>query len=202
MDDAWLGLVGVGVGVVGTLAATLLTSRSSEKLAAQARSAQRGDAVRELAAEAYVAAVEAIQWLSSMHVEDAADPKFAEEYVPRTATAMASLQTARQAITKAVALGGGESLSRITSETSDALTVLADSWEAAKAARVRILAASPGKMLTFHKSQFNRENGRLQASRLALVGFDGNDLPRDEIDQGSVLPGSLLFRLREATAAT
>jgi hypothetical protein len=170
-------------------------------LAEQARSAQRADAVRELAAEAYVAAVEAVQWLSSIHVEDAADPKFAEEYLPRTATAMASLQQARKAIAKAVALGGGETMSRITSETSDALTVLADSWEAARAARARILTTSPGKILTFYKSQFDREWGRLEASRLALVGFDGDDLPRDEIDQGSVLPGTLLFRLREATAA-
>lgn len=202
MWPSLIGLAGVTLGILGTLVTTRMTNRSNERVADGERTQKRNDGVRELTAEAYVAALDATQWLSVMHVEDSVDPRFAETYVPRTSAAVENLRQARRAIAKASALGGSAELSELTAATAAALSVLDDAWHSGQQYRSKLTDGSGSSSLkSFYARSFNREMQRLQQSRKQLIGFDGNDQPRDELDEGLVRPGSLLHRLREATRA-
>ncbi|MGI8947915.1 MAG: hypothetical protein ACR2FV_08075 [Ornithinimicrobium sp.] len=193
MDAAWLGLAGVIVGVAGTLLVTWINARAAAAQARQARQERRMDDVRQLAVEGYLAAVEAVGWLSTMHVEDSVDPQFAAEYSPKTDAAIAKLEEARRALGRVAGLGGSKELAEVAQETFSALIVLADAWRRAQEYRRRFLPGSK-----FEKAAFDREYARLDLARERICGFAG-ELPSKEIDQGQVLEGSLLYRLRQAT---
>jgi hypothetical protein len=60
MGSAWLSLVGVVVGVAGTLLVTWINSRAATEQARQARQDKRLDDVRERAVEGSLGAVEAV----------------------------------------------------------------------------------------------------------------------------------------------
>jgi len=204
LDSAWIGLAGVALGVIGTLVTTWMTTTANGRHAKEARREEHEHKVRELAAEAYVAAIEAVQWLSIMHVEDSIDPQFADEYLPKTEHAVARLRDARAAMTRVTALGGGGEVSKVAGDIAVALNVLDDAWHSAQDYRRRILAhkGPSTKSSEVTKRLFDREYERLQSSRKALSGFDGGDLPYKEIDQGNVLEGSLLSQLRQITAGS
>lgn len=196
-----IGLIGVVIGATGTLIAARMTTASAERVSREGRREEREYTVRNLAAEGYVYAVDAIQWLSTMHVEDSVDPKVAETYVPKTAEAVNKLREARQALMKAAALGGSGDLSRVTSETAVTLNMLDDAWHSTQHYCVELRKdQSSARMRAISKRLFDRSYQRLISARKALCGFEG-DLSYREIDQGNVLPDSLLYRLREASAA-
>lgn len=197
-DPALLALAGVLIGTASTLLVTSLTLNSNERIAKQARLASRSDRARELIAEGYANAVDALQWLTPMHVEDSVDPQFAEEYVPRTEEAIAKLRTARESVLKVAALGATSRLSGLAHEVAVAMNTVDDAWHGCQAARRSIVAgAGSESWKEFQHRHFDQDYSRLEAARKALTGFDGSRLPRDEIDAGTVLPESLLHRLRE-----
>ena len=109
MAPALLGLAGVVIGVAGTLLVTWINTRAATEQARQARQDKRLDDVRERAVEGYLAAVEAVAWLSTMHVEDSVDPHFEADYGPKTDAAMTKLEEARHALGRVAALGGTKS---------------------------------------------------------------------------------------------
>jgi hypothetical protein len=196
MDPAWSGVVGAGVGVAGVVIGTWITTRNSTSQAREERQAKRVDAVRELAVDGYIAAVEAVSWISTMHVEDYADPDFADEYVPKTAAAMAKLAEARQALNRVAALGANRELSEVGQETSLALAALADAWDNCANFRRKILAGQK----SMWEMSFDKHYERLNDIRKRLCGISA-DLPHQELDKGQVLEGSLLHALRAATSS-
>lgn len=198
MSDGWLGLIGVAVGVLGTLGTTWMVTAGTTRQNKEAQRQVRQDKVRELAATAYVDAVDAVQWLSSMHVEDSVDPDFAAEYGPKTQRAVTSLAAAQKSLTQVVALGGSADLATVASDTVTALGMLGDSWERCQEYRRRVVAAA-GKPSPMTERRFDEEYARLNSAREALCGTAAA-LPWREIDEGVVKEGSLLSRLRSATA--
>lgn len=204
LGAAWIGLVGVAVGVVGTLLTTWMTNSANARQAKEVRRYEREQWVRELAADACVAAVDAVQWLSTMHVEDSVDPEFALEYEPKTEHAIGRLEQAREAMARVAALGGSEDLVQVAGDTVVALNVLGDAWARTRDYRRRQVQAEEGGTQAsdpFATKRFNEEYARLGAARKALCGSAGA-LPWREIDQGNVLEGSLLYRLRQVTSST
>jgi hypothetical protein len=196
MGAAWLGLAGVIVGVAGTLAVTWMTTRTATQQAREARQAARFDSIRERAVEGYLAAVEAVGWLSSMHVEDSVDPRFEPEYGPKTALALEKLEDARSALGRVAGLGGSAVLTEVAQETFSALSVLGDAWQQAQHYRRSIVAGGGD----FSRKSFDHQYKRLDLVRERLCGMAA-ELPYKELDQGRVLAGSLLYRLRQATSA-
>lgn len=53
----------------------------------------------------------------------------------------------------------------------------------------------------WHREGFDRHYKGLKEARLQLTGFSEHTLPREEARQGSVIEGSVLYRLRRAIAA-
>ena len=199
MLAAIIGLIGVVIGVVGTLFVSVLTTKATERQSREARREERQDRARELAATAYVSAVEAVAWLSSMHVEDSVDPQFMPEYEPKTVRAIDALHSARRDLTQVSALGGSRALAEVVPDVVIALGTLGDSWEQAQ--HYRRWQVSGRKSLINADEAFDREYKRMDAARERLCGRK-TDLPSRETDEGLVLDGSLLGRLRAATAAT
>jgi hypothetical protein len=201
MGPALIGFAGVSLGIIGTLVVANLTARSAERLAERSRTEQRLQSVRQLAADAYVSAIEATAWLSAIHVEDSVDPQFAGSYGPKTARAVSSLRLAQKSMNKAAALGGSLPLVEIAIETARVLAVLDDAWHSGQEYRLKLVASrTEGK--AFYKKIFMVEYERLIQSRKALTGFDDKLQPRDEVDKGGLMPGSLLHQLREAIAVS
>jgi hypothetical protein len=130
-----------------------------------------------------------------MHVEDSVDPQFAAEYVPKTDAAMSKLEEARQALGRVAGLGGSKELAEVAQETFSALNVLADAWLQTQKYQRRLAAGQ-----TRWKKTFDQHYARLNSARQQLCGIEAG-LPSREIDQGQVLEGSLLYRLRKATSA-
>jgi hypothetical protein len=202
MGPAVIGLAGVVLGVVSSLFIARLSARSTQRLAERARTEERIQATRHLAADAYVAAVDSIAWLSTTHVEDSVDPQFSESYASKTERAVVSLRTAKQAMNKAAALGVDASLTDIATEAARLLDVLDDAWHGAQEYRLKMITTPSGKTGGFYERIFGIEYSRLGQARLALKGFDDGVIPRDEIDRGRILPGSLLHQLRNAIGLT
>lgn len=201
MDSTVAGLAGVALGTVGTLAAAHMSIRSSERVARRATHGQRAQATREKAAEAYVAAIEAVQWISIHHAEDSVSNNFAESYRPRTDSAVAKLREARRAVSFVAASGVAGDLPSLALETEVALSVLDDSWHLVQEYSLKVQAAKAGskQVLAIYQRMFDSNWRRLIASHMTLTGSDGSESNVDLIDQGTALQGSLLARLREAT---
>ena len=200
MDAGLASLGGVLLGSAATLAATWMTLRSARAQARDARRHDREDKVRTLAAEAYPAAIDAIQWLSTMHVEDSVDPQFAGEYLPKTEHAVARARRARELLSQVAALGGAPAFGQVALDTVVALESLDHAWHQAQDARRGLVSAKSERMDAFYDSQFEKEHERLSSARTRLCGFADHVLTRDEIDAGSVRAGSLLHQLREMTS--
>jgi hypothetical protein len=199
--SALIGLAGVLVGVAGSVWVTRLASATAAQAATAARREERLRTVRELAAEAYVDAVEAVAWLSTMHVEDSVDPKFADPYRPNTDRAVDQLRSARRALNKTAALSADDGLADLASEAARLLGVLDQDWHGCADARVRILQQDRSAPAAWHHEMFDRHYEGLKDARLRLTGFPEHTLPRDEVRQGSVMRGSVLHSLRQAIAA-
>ena len=201
LDAEWVGLIGVAVGTIGGLAGSWLMTVANASQARETRREDREQRAREMAAEAYVAAIEAVQWMSATHVEDSVDPQFEAEFRPKTERAVDHLRRAREAVTRVSALGGSAELVAVARETAVSLNVLDDAWHSAQKCRIKIVSmqGKTGPFADHYKRRFDEEFARLLAVRKALCGFGDTMLPQEEIDQGGVLPGSLLFRLRDAT---
>jgi hypothetical protein len=86
--------------------------------------------------------IEAVQWLSTMHVEDSVDPEFAAEYAPKTEHAIGRLRHAREALTRITALTGNDQVSSAASDAAVALNVLDDAWHGAQKHQRRPIAHS------------------------------------------------------------
>lgn len=201
MAAALIGLTGVIIGLVGTLLVARLTSAAAAQVATAAHLEERLRTVRELAADAHVDAVEAVAWLSTMHVEDSVDPKFADPYRPNTARAVDQLRSARRGLNKAAALSGGKELADLAAETARLLGVLDQDWHGYQDYRRRIVQQDRSAPTAWHQDMFARHYEGLREARLQLTGFSEHTLPREEARQGSVMEGSVLYRLRQAIAA-
>ncbi len=199
---ALIGLAGVIVGLVGSLLVARLTAEASARVATAAHLEERLRTVRELAVDAHVDAVEAIAWLSAMHVEDSVDPKFADPYEPNTARAVDQLRSARRGLNKAAALSGGKELADLAAETARLLGVLDQDWHGCQEYRRRIVQQDRSAPATWHKDMFTRHYEGLLEARLRLTGFPEHTLPREEVRQGGVAEDSVLYRLRQAIAAS
>jgi hypothetical protein len=205
MDAGIATLFGVALGTGGTLLATRMSLQASSQQAADARREGRQAQVRELAADAYAASVEAIQWIGTHNVEDSVSPRFEAEYAPKTARALERLRYARELMGKVAALGGGQEFSKLTVDVVVALQTLDHSWHETQEYRRRLDSdkaanTSTGKLHDLYRRMFDENWNRLLSSRERLCGFDGSDLTREEIDAGSVREGSLLYRLRDMTS--
>ena len=80
-------------------------------------------------------------------------------------------------------------------ETFSSLNILADAWSQTQKYRRQLIAGDKS-----WEKAFDQHYNRLNAARERLCGIAA-DLPSREIDQGQVLEGSLLHRLRTATSS-
>lgn len=222
MDGAWLGLAGVVVGSATSFAATWVNTRAGAKNARNERLAARAQQVRENLGSAFLDSTEALQWLSNQHVEDSVSPHFADSYRPRTEAALVKLRTARRTFGLVATQGISLELSELCMQVSVTLNTLDDAWhqcqeyaskladarekEKALAEQAQLQATQAGeapsgkKPRTFaetYKRMFDTSYDRLLKSREALTGLDGGARYHEEVDQGVVLSGSLLHRVRE-----
>lgn len=189
-------IIGALIGALATMVAARRTAESNAKIAREDRERERKDRISELIAEGYVAALEAIQWLSTLHVEDSVDPQFEAEYGPKTERAVTKLRAARQSILKAAALGGDPPVPELAAETAVVLNTLDHAWHDCQDYRQEILA---GKK-SVYGGLFDKAYERLKDARERLTGFPGDTSYRKQIDEGTVTEGSLLYRLREANS--
>lgn len=190
---------GVVLGSLGTLLASRMATRASIAEAREARLESQNLKVRELAVEAYIEAAGAIEWLSTTYVEDSVDPRFSPELAPVTEHSVGRLRVAKEALMRVSAMTTDGEMAGLAIEIVASLDALDESWHSSQKSRKYLLSGKPGKLYDFHKRQFDESFARLHESRKALCGFEW-ELRRDEIAQGGMLPGSLLFRLRGETA--
>jgi hypothetical protein len=145
--------------------------------------------------------------LSITHVEDSVNPRFVDEYGPKTEVAVQQSRHACTQLTLASALGGGPLFARVANEAALGLALLDEVWHDTQGYRRKHsegLASGrsrDSKLMTFYERRFDESFEQLQVVRRRLSGFDGNDSLEEELAQGGVLPGSLLFQLRELTSA-
>jgi hypothetical protein len=205
MDGEIWGLIGVGVGAVASLGTTLLTQWGARR--AEVRRLRESDdrLVLGLCADAYVDAVEATLWLNNDHVEDSVNPRFAEDYAPKTDVALEQLRRAKASLRRASALGQIPAC-KVAAEVAITLGVLENAWNSAQDYRRQTDAARSGaspkspRILKFYEKMFDQDFGRLLEARKVLTGFEGHEGLSEVYDAGGVLPGSLLARLQDAAS--
>jgi hypothetical protein len=198
MGPALIGLLGAVLGVGGTLLVAALTRRAASDLAERGHREERLRASRELAADGFVLALEAVSWLGIGTVEDSVDPQFADTYGPKTESAKAALQRACEKLNKVYALQGSSKLGIVAGEIAIELGELLYAYEGAQNSRRRIVAAqSSGK--SAETVLFDRQWKRLVRIRESLAGADEHRLD-PAIPEGSINPGSAMDRLRLAIA--
>lgn len=198
----WAALISAAAGIGGAGLGGFM-SRGQARQQAETARAER---VRELGAEGFVAASDAVRWLSVLHVEDSVNPKFAGEYVPKTEAAVGKLRQAATQLTLASATWGAATFSQVAGEAAMALRLLDEAWHDAAKYRQRLeelkeAGKQDSRLAVFYKRQFDKNYETLRAVRERLCGFTGNESLEEELEQGGQLEGSLLYRLRELTSA-
>lgn len=205
-DTAWTATLGV-LGIVGAIVSVWLGGQMSRNQAREQTAEARDARVRELAVDGYAAAVESTRWLSILHVEDSVNPRFVQEYQPKTDAAVPRLRYAATQFIQVSALSHGPELSDAAGQAAMALALLDEAWHDAQEYRRRLDESDGGtrplspKMLEFSKHQFDKNHQLLATARERLTGFDGSDLPELELEGGGIREGSLLHRIRTLTSA-
>lgn len=201
LGPAFIGLGGAALGSSGTLLVAWLTRRSTHTLAAAARQEERTRVTRELAADGFVQALEAVLWLGETHVEDSVDDRFADEYVPKTERAVAALGVAREKLYKVSALQGTGELATCSAEVARLLGVLLDAWEGAQNGKRWVRRYKGETVPPWATYMFERHYRQLIDTRIALNGLNLH-LHQEELVAGGIADGSALDQLRQALART
>ncbi len=183
------------------LVVSWLTRRATRELAERGHREERLRTTRDLAADGFVLAVEAVSWLGELTVEDSVDPQFAATYGPKTERAVAALAGAREKLNKVYALEASGALGEAAGEVARDLGALLYSWESAQNWRRRIVQTlAPKKAPQWARSAFDKAYDGLVTARRSLTGVQDHRL--DPSAPGSGLaPSSSLGRLRQAIAA-
>jgi hypothetical protein len=170
------------------------TRRSTERIAKQRIVEGRLQIARQLAVDAYAVALDAVEWLHDVRVEDSVLEPHSITFDPQYKESIRRLRKARLCLHKVSALTTTDDLSLASADVARQLGVLDDAWDRART-WAKWMHDKPDNQ--GYKKDFMKHMEILVAARKSLTGTN-EMLPSQEIAAGGITDDSLFGRLRSA----
>ncbi len=194
LGPALLALAGTTLGAAFTYISSRAARRSAERLADQRVSEDRLQVVRQLAVDAYATALDALELLHDVYVEDSVSEPHSARYEPQILDNLRRTREARLSLHKVSALTSSDNLSSAAADVAKALGNLEAAWDTARFAARQVVGKPANKD---RDDYFEKSLDALSSIRKELLGVS-RMLPKDEIAIGIPTEESLFGRLRTA----